>query len=127
MSCTGLRNIYSQIRHPENIALGNSVFLEVSKDVCTLHVPRGTVELYRSCDQWKDFLSIIDDVDKASTVSGDVDGSAMVDVDDVNAMINLILNFDQYKDKYPGSADLDGNGMVDVDDVNALINIILAQ
>ena len=48
-------------------------------------------------------------------------------VDDVNAMINLILNYDQYKDQYPGSADLDGNGMVDVDDVNALINIILAQ
>ncbi len=58
---------------------------------------------------------------------GDVDGSAMVDVDDVNAMINLILNYDQYKDQYPGSADLDGNGLVDVDDVNALINIILAQ
>ena len=61
----------------------------------------------------------------AASSTGDVDGSGMVDVDDVNAMINLILLYDQYKDKYPGSADLDGNGMVDVDDVNALINIIL--
>lgn len=58
---------------------------------------------------------------------GDVDGNGMVDVDDVNATINLILLYDQYRDKYPGSADLDGNGMVDVDDVNVLINIILGQ
>ena len=71
-------------------------------------------------DYWKKFWNIVDDLD-----TGDVDGSSLVDVDDVNAMINLILNFEQYKDQYPGSADLDGNGMVDVDDVNALINIIL--
>ena len=58
-------------------------------------------------------------------LKGDVDASGIVDVDDVNAVINLILNFDQYKDKYPGIGDLDGNGMIDVDDVNALINIIL--
>ncbi len=218
-SCSGLKNIYSQIQHPENVALGGIVFLDVVMDVCTLHVPRGTVPVYRRCEQWKDFLNIVDDVDGtttivipatalelnpkhlvlhpgesaditavftpqyptvtlldwatddedvatvngkghvtalktgrvtisattidlsditatctlqvvpegASVVPGDVDGSAMVDVDDVNAMINLILNFDQYKDQYPGSADLDGNGMVDVDDVNALINIILSK
>ncbi len=60
-------------------------------------------------------------------VNGDVDGNGIVDVDDVNAIINLILLYDQYKDKYPGNADVDGNGMVDVDDVNTVINIILNQ
>ena len=217
--CSGLKNIYSQIQHPENVALGSIVFLDVVMDVCTLHVPRGTVPVYRRCEQWKDFLNIVDDVEGtttivipatalelnpkhlvlhpgesaditavftpqyptvtlldwatddeevatvngkghvtalntgrvtisattidlsditatctlhvvpegASVVHGDVDGSGMVDVDDVNAMINLILFYDQYKDKYPGSADLDGNGVVDVEDMNAIINIILAQ
>ena len=53
----------------------------------------------------------------------------MVDVDDVNAAINLILNYSYYKNqyKYPQNADMDGNNMVDVDDVNLIINIILKQ
>ena len=58
-------------------------------------------------------------------IVGDVDGSGIVDIDDVNAIINLILYYDNYKDKYPGVADVDGSGIIDVDDVNAVINIIL--
>ena len=58
---------------------------------------------------------------------GDIDGSQIVDVDDVNALINLILSYDDYKDTYPGIADLNGDGLLDVDDVNALINMILAN
>ena len=57
-------------------------------------------------------------------VRGDVDGSGIVDVEDVNAAINIILKLNNAGD-YPGSADLDNNGMVDVEDVNAIINIIL--
>lgn len=64
-------------------------------------------------------------VTRQSANYGDVDGSGLVDVDDVNATINLILNYDTYKDRYPGNADLDGSGLIDVDDVNALINLIL--
>ena len=107
----------------------------------TIYVPKSLLEKYRSLadgdpftnnsvDWWgyfePDCFQALED-EVTEPVTGDVDGSAMVDVDDVNAMINLILNFDQYKDKYPGSADLDGNGMVDVDDVNALINMILSK
>ena len=61
-----------------------------------------------------------------TALAGDVDGSGIVDVDDVNAMINIILEMKAASD-YPGVADLDGSGIVDVDDVNALINIILAN
>ena len=59
-----------------------------------------------------------------SYITGDVDGNGLVDVEDVNAAINIILKLNNISD-YPGSADLDGNGMVDVEDVNAMINIIL--
>lgn len=55
---------------------------------------------------------------------GDVDGSGIVDVDDVNAMINIILEIKRASE-YPGSADLNESRIVDVDDVNILINIIL--
>lgn len=57
-------------------------------------------------------------------ILGDIDGSGIVDVEDVNAAINIILKLNTPAD-YPGSADLDNNGIVDVEDVNVLINIIL--
>ena len=55
---------------------------------------------------------------------GDMDGSGIIDVEDVNAMINIILKFKTISD-YPGNGDMDGNSIIDVEDVNALINIIL--
>ncbi len=65
-------------------------------------------------------------ISKKSLLNGDVDGSGIVDVDDVNAVINIILEKEPAS-KYPGNADIDGNGIVDVDDVNDVINIILAN
>ena len=57
-------------------------------------------------------------------ILGDLDDSGIVDVEDVNAAINIILKLKTMAD-YPGNADMDGNGMIDVEDVNAIINIIL--
>lgn len=53
---------------------------------------------------------------------GDVTGDGIIDVDDVNAVINIILGG---PDDTEHRADLTGEGIIDVDDVNALINIIL--
>ncbi|MBO7609117.1 MAG: hypothetical protein J6S96_02795, partial [Muribaculaceae bacterium] len=55
---------------------------------------------------------------------GDLDNSGIVDVEDVNAAINIILKIKNMSD-YPGNGDMDGNGYIDVEDVNAIINIIL--
>ena len=60
----------------------------------------------------------------APGILGDIDGSGIVDVEDVNAAINIILKLATIAD-YPGNGDMDGNGMIDVEDVNAIINIIL--
>ena len=58
-------------------------------------------------------------------VFGDVDGDGKVDVSDVNAAINIILELKAPSD-YLGNADIAGNdNKVDVADVNAIINIIL--
>ncbi len=59
-----------------------------------------------------------------TALTGDVDGSGIVDIDDVNAIINIILEKNPASD-YSGVADVDGSGLVDVDDVNEVINIIL--
>jgi len=56
--------------------------------------------------------------------SGDVTGDGKVDVEDVNAVINIILKL-KTPDDYPGDADVTGDNKIDVEDVNAVINKIL--
>ena len=73
--------------------------------------------------QWKDFINIVDDIDD-ETVSGDINGDNIVDVEDVNAVINIILKLKEINE-YPGSGDMNGDGIIDVEDVNAIINTIL--
>lgn len=57
-------------------------------------------------------------------INGDVNGDDRVDVEDVNALINIILKTKTESD-YSGNADVNGDNKVDVEDVNAVINIIL--
>ena len=57
-------------------------------------------------------------------VPGDLDGNRVIDVEDVNAAINIALKLNAASD-YPGNCDMDGNGILDVEDVNILINKIL--
>lgn len=54
-------------------------------------------------------------------LKGDVNGDKTVDVADVNAVIDMILNL-----KEPNAAaDVNGDDKVDVADMNAVIDIIL--
>ena len=55
---------------------------------------------------------------------GDVNGDGIIDVEDVNAVINIILKVVS-ADAYPGKADVNDDGIIDVEDVNSVINIIL--
>lgn len=61
-----------------------------------------------------------------STIEGDVNGDDKVDVEDVNAIINIILEL-KSTSNYPGDADVNGDNKVDIEDVNAVINIILTN
>lgn len=57
---------------------------------------------------------------------GDVTGDGKVDIDDVDAVIKIILNKAQASD-YPGKADVDDSNSIDVDDVDAIIKIMLGK
>ena len=59
-----------------------------------------------------------------NSVLGDVTGDGMVDVEDVNAIINIILR-NNPASYYPGNADVNNDNNIDVEDVNLVINIIL--
>lgn len=56
--------------------------------------------------------------------TGDVNGDKKVDVEDVNAIINIILKT-KTASNYSGKSDVNDDGKIDVEDVNAVINIIL--
>ena len=66
-------------------------------------------------------------VANAASLRGDITGEGIVDVDDVNALINIILGKTEVTADERAIADLTGDGIVDVDDVNTLINIILGK
>lgn len=119
--CSGLTDIFSKIKKPQDVTYGSYVFNKVDKKNCKVYIPKGTLEIYKATAPWKDFYNFIEEDD---VVTGDLDDSGIVDVDDVNALINIVLGFQSQND-LPCNADLDGSGIVDVDDVNALINIIL--
>lgn len=59
---------------------------------------------------------------KSQSIVGDIDGNGEVNVSDVTALINHILNAATYDSTL---CDIDGNGEVNVTDVTALINILL--
>lgn len=61
---------------------------------------------------------------KPQSIVGDIDGNGEVNVSDVTALINHILNAASYDSTL---CDIDGNGEVNVTDVTALINILLRK
>lgn len=59
-------------------------------------------------------------------ITGDVDNNGIVDIDDVDAVIKIILGKAAASD-YAGNANVDGTGEIDVDDVNSIIKIMLGK
>ena len=58
--------------------------------------------------------------------TGDVNGDGKVDIEDVNAVINIILEL-KTRSYYKGNADVNNDNKIDVEDVNAIINICLTN
>ncbi len=62
----------------------------------------------------------------SAAVRGDVTGDGVVDIDDLNAVINVMV----HKNADAGieaRADIDGNGVVDIDDLNVVVNVMLGK
>ena len=116
--CIGLDTLTSHIVQPGNVDLGGMVFYRTPQTTCKLLVPTGSLSLYQSAPQWKDFQNIIEVVfpdDKP-----DVNGDGKTDIDDLNIVLNAIL-----KNSDSVNYDVSGDGKVDIDDLNQVINAIL--
>ena len=76
--CTSLTAIYCHIEEP--LMVESSVFKDVPKRPCTLHVPIGSKVKYEAADVWKSFLNIVEDLptgivsidNSQSTIDNDV-------------------------------------------------------
>ena len=104
----------------------------VSTSGLTIRFENGNIVANSSVDNASVVLSSMNYMEFTNTPSegpselkvGDITGDGIVDVADVNAAINIILELKTQAD-YPGNADLTGDNKIDVADVNDLINIIL--
>ena len=56
--CSGLKSLKCDVPDPADIALEIDVFKDVNYEECELVVPKGSAELYRAADQWKEFFNI---------------------------------------------------------------------
>ena len=111
--CTGLKKIYSLNPVPPLIYEGT--FETYHTD---LFVPKGCYLKYKEAEYWKNFTFI----SEINVETGDVDGDGEINVGDVTAHINKLLNAASYDDAV---CDINGDGEVNVTDVTSLINMIL--
>lgn len=124
--CSNLKEVHCKMHHPiltanqYNLYGDWAVFHNVNLAGVKLVVPRGSLPYYQQTVEWSRFGEI---VEEAFPV-GDVNGDLVVDVEDVNALVNIILKLSSVDD-YAGDPDVNSSGIVDVADVNGVINIVL--
>ena len=83
------------------------------KEIC--HTPEySDLQIYRPSPTLEKYVG----------VKGDVNRDGNVDISDVVALVNIILNSSS---DYQAEADLNNDGDIDISDVVALVNIILGQ
>ena len=58
---------------------------------CKVYVPAGSKTSYWTASGWYNFINILE-LDAAEPVRGDVNGDGTVDIGDVNAVINIMLD-----------------------------------
>ena len=91
-----------------------------------VRVPYGSHEAYLNADEWKNFRYIVSDQVVTPTISGDVNGDKLVNMDDLAVMINYLLTDDATGIDMTG-ADLTGDISVGMDDLALLINCLLTN
>ena len=118
--CGRLTDVYCYIADLSKVSSGNDQFYKRNGSYSgrTLHVRQGTADAYRADENWYPYFGqIVEDI-----MTGDANHDLEVNIADVNAVIDMILegNDDTI------AADVNGDGEINIADINALIGIILS-
>lgn len=95
----------------------NDPFENVDKDKCTLYVPQGCVDTYKSADCWKNFTNI------KPLILADVNGDGYVNKNDVETIKDYIMTGEAENFIFV-NADVNGDKVVNAADIVRIINII---
>ncbi len=80
-ACEGLKNIYCRMQTPST---NSTIFDEVNKANCRLHVPAGTYEAYSLAEAWKDF--ILKEEYKASATIAAGEGTVLINGKEITSL-----------------------------------------
>lgn len=104
--------------------LGAEVWAGVNQPSVLLVAPNAeSTENYKVADQWMYFFFKADD----DFVMGDVNRDGIVDINDVTAIISLVLGTPTEDDLDTRAADVSSDGVVDINDITAIINMVLGN
>ncbi|MBQ9556020.1 MAG: leucine-rich repeat domain-containing protein [Muribaculaceae bacterium] len=117
VDCTDLTSITCESTTPPYCGLWDGLY-----EQATLYVPSSALQDYKNAWGWRSFLNIVGIGGGWIDLPGDVDGNQEITIDDLAALIDLLLNGTENAN--PG-ADCDQNGVVTIDDVAALIDMLL--
>ena len=92
-SCNNLQSISTRVEDPSSIELDGNAFQGIDKNYIMLLVPASSIDLYKSTDQWKDFL--IFDIDNPP-----FDPSLIIRFNDNNVKSLCLDNWDFNKDGF---------------------------
>jgi hypothetical protein len=91
--------------------------------ITILYVPRGSKAAYAEAEVWKEFKVIVE------IANADVNKDGLVNIGDVTALIDIILDKDATEPYLydHDCADINGDSLITIADVTALIDIILGR
>ena len=112
--CSGLTEIYSLALTPPRI----DFYTFADCYGATLYVPKEAVNTYKTANHWKNFTNIVG-IDGGP---GDVNGDLEININDVTALINILLSGETALQ----TADCDQDGSINIGDVTALIDYLLS-
>ncbi len=118
--CYGLTDVYCYIADLSRVSSGNEQFHVYNGDYSgrTLHVLQGTADDYRADENlYPYFGQIVEDI-----FMGDVNGDLEINMDDVTALIDILLSGETALQ----TADCDQDGSININDVTTLINYLLS-
>jgi len=117
--CDALTTVTSYAKVPPTMDNSNC-FSSAAYASAVLYVPKSSLNSYKSADWWRMFTNI-----KGADIGGepcDVNGDGEINIADINACIDAILNGNSSAD-----FDANGDGEINIADVNYIIATILSK